>query len=101
MQVMARRCELTGKGVLTGNNVSHSHIKTKRRFLPNLQTTSLHSEALGQSVRLRVSTQALRTVEAKGGIDAFLLDARDDGLSLKARRLKRTIARRQAEASAA
>jgi len=98
---MARRCELTGKGVLTGNNVSHSHIKTRRRYLPNLQTTSLHSETLGQSVRLRISTQALRTVEAKGGIDAFLLGASDAVLSLRARRLKRSIERRQADAGAA
>ena len=93
---MARRCELTGKGVLTGNNVSHSNIKTRRRFLPNLQMASLHSEALGRPVRLRISTSALRTVEAKGGIDNFLLQSRDGNLSLRARRLKRTISRRQA-----
>jgi large subunit ribosomal protein L28 len=98
---MARRCELTGKGVLVGNHVSHSNIKTKRRYLPNLQIASLHSETLGQPVRLRVSTRAISTVEAKGGIDAFLLQARDSQLSLRARRLKRSIARRQAALAAA
>ena len=70
---MSRRCEITGKGVLSGNNVSHANNKTRRRFLPNLQVTSLLSEALGQSVRLRLSTRAIRTIEHNGGIDAFLL----------------------------
>lgn len=88
---MARRCELTGKGVLTGNNVSHSNIKTRRRFLPNVQEMSLQSEALGRSVRLKVSTQALRTIEHKGGLDAFLLSARDSQLSQRARRIKRQV----------
>ncbi len=88
---MARRCELTGKGVLTGNNVSHAHNKTRRRFLPNLQRTSLVSDALGQTVRLRLCTNALRTVDSKGGLDAYLLDVSDDKLSLNARRLKRRI----------
>lgn len=97
---MARRCELTGKGVLVGNNVSHSHIRTKRRFLPNLQTTSLHSDALGQPVRLRIAVNALRTVEAKGGIDGFLLQAPESQLSLRARRLKRAIERARAGAAA-
>lgn len=97
---MARRCELTGKGVLVGNNVSHSHIKTRRRFLPNLQATSLHSDTLGKPVRLRISVNALRTVEAKGGIDAFLLQAAEGPLSLRARRLKRSIERAQARAAA-
>ena len=98
---MARRCELTGKGVLVGNHVSHSNIKTKRRYLPNLQVTSLHSEVLDQPVRLRITVHALRTVDAKGGIDAFLMQAKEAGLSLRARRLKRTIARRRAAVAAA
>ena len=88
---MARRCELTGKAVLTGNNVSHAHNKTRRRYLPNLQHVSLLSDALGQSLRLRVTAHAIRTVEKRGGIDAFLLKAKDDTLSLNARRLKRRI----------
>jgi large subunit ribosomal protein L28 len=88
---MARRCELTGKGVLTGNNVSHAHNKTRRRFLPNVQEMALHSETLGRSVRLKVCVSALRTIEKKGGLDAFLSDAKDSQLSLKARRLKRAV----------
>ncbi len=88
---MARRCELTGKAVLTGNNVSHAHNKSRRRYLPNLQHVSLLSDALGQSLRLRVTAHAIRTVEKRGGIDAFLLKAKDDTLSLNARRLKRRI----------
>ncbi len=88
---MARRCELTGKAVLTGNNVSHAHNRTRRRFLPNLQHVSLLSDALGTTLRLRVTAHAIRTVEKKGGIDAFLLDAKDDVLSLNARRLKRRV----------
>ena len=89
--IMARRCAITGKGVLTGNNVSHAHNKTRRRFLPNLQATSVLSDALGTSVRLRISAHALRTIEHKGGLDAYLLDARDRDLPLEARRLKRRI----------
>ena len=88
---MSRRCALTGKGVQTGNNVSHAHNKTRRRYLPNLQQVSLMSDALGKSVRLRVSTAAIRTVEHKGGLDAFLLDARDGDLNLEMRRLKKRI----------
>lgn len=88
---MSRRCQLTGRGVQTGNNVSHAHNKTRRRFLPNLQKTSLFSDALGQSVRLRVSVRAIRTVERKGGLDAFLLDARDSDLPLEVKRLKKRI----------
>jgi len=88
---MARRCELTGKGVLAGNNVSHSNIKTRRRFLPNVQETSLHSEALGRAFRLKICTKALRSVEHKGGLDAFLLDARDQQLSLRALRVKKAV----------
>lgn len=89
---MARRCALTGKGVLVGNNVSHAHNKTKRRFLPNLRHQRLYSEALGESIRLRLSTQAIRTVERRGGLDGFLLDARDADLPGDLRRLKRRIA---------
>ncbi len=88
---MARRCELTGKGVMTGNNVSHAHNRTRRRFLPNLQATSLISESLGESIRLKVCIGALRTVEHKGGLDAFLLDARDANLTTDMLRLKKRI----------
>ncbi len=88
---MARRCELTGKGVLTGNNVSHAHNKTRRRFLPNLHYKALLSDALGQSVRLRVSTSALRTLERRGGLDAYLMTAPDSRLSEDARRIKRRV----------
>ena len=70
---MSRRCQITGKGVLTGNNVSHANNRTRRRFLPNLQTSSLLSDALGLAVTMRLSTRAIRTVERNGGIDAFLL----------------------------
>ncbi len=95
---MARRCELTGKGVLTGNNVSHAHNKTRRRFLPNLQKMSLMSEALGETVRLRLTPHALRSVDRRGGLDAFLLAASDDQLSLGARRIKRRIRKALADA---
>ena len=95
---MSRRCELTGKGVLTGNNVSHAHNKSRRRYLPNLCNVSLMSEAIGQSYRFRVSANALRTVEHRGGLDAFLLKAKDSELSLKARRVKRTLEKTQASA---
>ncbi|MDP6567088.1 MAG: 50S ribosomal protein L28 [Alphaproteobacteria bacterium] len=98
---MARRCELTGKGVLTGNNVSHANNRSRRRFLPNVQEKSLHSDALGRSVRLKISVNALRTVEKKGGLDAFLLDAKDQQLSLRARRVKRAVAKVAAEPASA
>lgn len=88
---MARRCAITGKGVLTGNNVSHANNKTRRRFLPNLQNVSLMSEALGRPVRLRVSANGLRTIEHKGGLDAFVKEARSDTLPIELRRLKREI----------
>ncbi len=90
---MARRCAITGKGVLAGNNVSHANNKTRRRFLPNLQNVSVMSEALGRPVSLRVSTNGLRTIEHKGGIDAFLKEARSDTLTAELRRLKRQIAK--------
>lgn len=93
---MARRCGLTGKGVQTGNNVSHAHNKTRRRFLPNLQATSVMSETLGTMVRLRVSMHALRTIEHKGGLDAFLLDTRSLELTPELRRLKKRIQRAKA-----
>jgi large subunit ribosomal protein L28 len=92
-KIMARRCAITGKGVLAGNNVSHANNKTRRRFLPNLQNVSVMSEALGRPVSLRVSTNGLRTIEHKGGIDAFLKKARSDTLTAELRRLKRQIAK--------
>ena len=95
---MSRRCDLTGKGVLTGNNVSHANNKTRRRFMPNLQETSLYSDALQASVRLRLTTGALRTVEHQGGLDGFLLKAKTDELSPQARRIKRLVAKRVAQA---
>jgi len=96
---MARRCELTGKAVQTGNNVSHANNRTRRRFLPNLCNVTLLSETLGEQVHLRVSAHALRSVEHRGGLDAFLAKARDGELSAKARRLKRRLAKAQAAAS--
>jgi large subunit ribosomal protein L28 len=99
--VMARRCAVTGKGVQTGNNVSHANNKTRRRYLPNLQEASLLSDALGGVVRLRVTTHALRSIEHNGGIDAFLVKAPDKDLSLQARRIKRQIVRKRAEKAAA
>jgi large subunit ribosomal protein L28 len=92
---MARRCELTGKAVLTGNNVSHAKRRTKRRFLPNLCNVTLQSDALKKRVRLTISAAALRSVEHRGGLDAFLVKAREDDLSLKAKRLKREIVKTQ------
>jgi len=97
---MARRCSITGKGVMAGNNVSHAHNKTRRRFLPNIQVASLLSDALGRSVRLRLSTRAIRTIEKKGGLDAFLLATPDAKLPLEARRLKRAVKKAAAKASA-
>jgi large subunit ribosomal protein L28 len=95
---MARKCIVTGKGVLVGHNVSHSNIKTKRRFLPNLQRTSVLSDVLG-SVRLRVTAAAIRTIEHKGGIDAYLRTTPDRKLSLEIRRLKRRIEKAAARTS--
>jgi large subunit ribosomal protein L28 len=92
---MARRCELTGKGVMTGHHVSHANNKTKRVFRPNLQTVSLASDALGQSVRLRISMNALRSVDRSGGLDAYLLRVRDGALSERALRFKRLIQKKQ------
>jgi large subunit ribosomal protein L28 len=95
---MSRRCELTGKGVQTGHKVSHSNRKTKRRFLPNLCNVTLMSDALGRSVRLRVSANALKTVDRRGGLDAFLAKAKDDELSTKALDLKRQIVKKKVAA---
>ncbi len=88
---MARRCSITGKGVQSGNNVSHSNRKTRRRFLPNLQMVSFTSDALSQTVRLRVSTHALRSITHNGGLDAYLLKTSNLKLEAEALRLKRRI----------
>jgi len=98
---MARRCVITGKGVLTGNNVSHANNRTRRRFLPNLQETSVLSDALGELVRIKVSTQGLRTIEHNGGLDAFLLSVSDRGLTIEARRIKRRVEKVLARKAAA
>lgn len=98
---MARRCELTGKAVLVGHLVSHSNRKTKRRFLPNLVKVTLQSEALERSVRLRISAAALRSVEHRGGLDAFLIKAGEDDLSLGARALRREIVKKNADTAEA
>lgn len=98
---MSRRCELTGKGLLAGHNVSHANNKTKRTYRPNLQTISLASDALGASYKLRISMNALRTVDRSGGLDAYLVKADDAKLSTRALRLKRQIVKKLAEKSAA
>ncbi len=101
---MSRRCQITGKGVLSGNNVSHANNHTRRRFLPNLQETSLLSDVLGLAVRMRLSTRAIRTIEKRGGIDAYLLNTPNGRLSDDAKALKRRLLRaraRQASAQAA
>ena len=95
---MSRRCELSGKGVLTGNNVSHSNIKTRRRYLPNLNPVTLESETLGQTFRFRIAASTLRTVDHRGGLDAFLAKARDEQLSPRALKVKKEIAKAQATA---
>jgi large subunit ribosomal protein L28 len=97
---MSRVCELTGKGRQVGHNVSHANNKTKRTFLPNLQNVTLISDALGQSVKLRVSTHGLRSVEHVGGLDNWVLKTSDDKLSTKVRRLKREIAKKVADQAA-
>jgi large subunit ribosomal protein L28 len=90
---MSRRCLITGKGVLSGNNVSHANNKTRRRFLPNLQQASLMSDALGAQVHLRLTTNALRTIEHNGGLDAFLIGTANRNLPEEAQALKRRIVR--------
>ncbi|MCZ8376481.1 50S ribosomal protein L28 [Rhabdaerophilum sp. SD176] len=91
---MSRVCELTGKGVQVGHKVSHSNRKTKRRFLPNLVNVTLQSDALNRAVRLRISANGLRSVEHRGGLDAFLLKAADGELSSNALDLKREISKK-------
>src|SRR6184192_4044217 len=98
---MSRRCELTGKGAQVGHKVSHANIKTKRRFLPNLLNVTMISDALGRSFKLRVSANALKTVDHRGGLDAFLMKAKDDELSEKALDLKRQIRKKNATLAAA
>jgi large subunit ribosomal protein L28 len=95
---MSFRCDLTGKTAQVGHKVSHSNIKTKRRFLPNLRSVTLTSEILGRSVRARVSANALKTVDHRGGLDAFLLKAKDAELAPKMLELKRAIVKKQATA---
>ncbi|WOC16255.1 50S ribosomal protein L28 [Pseudochrobactrum sp. MP213Fo] len=98
---MSRACELTGKAVLYGNNVSHANNKSRRRYLPNLCNVTLMSDAMGQSYSLRVSAHALRSVEHRGGLDAFLAKASDNELSQRVRLLKRQVSKKLAEAAAA
>lgn len=95
---MSRRCELTGKGPMSGHTVSHSNIKTRRRFLPNLFNVTLMSDALGRSVRLKLSANGIKTVDHRGGLDAALLKARDTELSPRALDLKRQIAKKRVSA---
>src|SRR5665213_3389614 len=90
---MSRRCVITGKGVQVGNNVSHANNKTKRRFLPNLQVSSVLSDALGTGIRLRLSARAIRTIEHNGGLDAYLMGRSQSQLTPEARRIRRRIAR--------
>ena len=95
---MSRRCELTGKGPMTGNNVSHANNKTRRRWLPNLNEVTLQSESLGRGIKLRISAAALRSVDHRGGIEAFLAKARDEELSPNALKVKKEIAKVQVTA---
>ncbi|SDB66983.1 50S ribosomal protein L28 [Belnapia rosea] len=98
---MARRCGITGKGVLTGNNVSHANNKTRRRFLPNLQETSFFSDVLAASIQLRLTTNGIRTIEHNGGLDAFLITTPNRNLPEEAQVLKRRILRAQAKKAGA
>ncbi len=95
---MSRVCELTGKGPMSGNTVSHANNKSRRRFLPNLNQVTLISDVLGRSFSLRISAAGLRTVDHRGGLDAFLAKAKDDELSLSAQKIKKEIAKAQASA---
>jgi large subunit ribosomal protein L28 len=97
---MSRSCELTGKAVQSGNNVSHANNKTKRKFLPNLCHVTLNSEALDRNFRMRISAAALRSVEHRGGLDAFLMKADDKELAQRARLIKREVAKKLAESAA-
>ena len=98
---MSRRCELTGVGPMVGHNVSHSNIKTKRRFMPNLVATTVQSDALGQGFNLRITNAALRTLDFKGGLDVVLLKAKDEVLSAKALKIKRQLKAKLAETATA
>ncbi|MFN9848865.1 50S ribosomal protein L28 [Phenylobacterium sp.] len=98
---MSRRCEITGVGPMVGHNVSHSNIKTKRRFMPNLAAVKLQSDALGQAFSLRITNAALRTVDFRGGLDPVLLNSRDEVLSAKALKIKRAVKAKIAETAAA
>ncbi|MDT7951046.1 MAG: 50S ribosomal protein L28 [Acetobacteraceae bacterium] len=98
---MSRRCQFTGKGVLSGNNVSHANNKTRRRFLPNMQQTSMMSDILGTPIRLRLTTHAIRTIEHNGGLDAFLLNTANRNLPEEAQVLKRRIMRSKIKRDAA
>lgn len=98
---MARRCDFSGKGVQAGNNVSHAHNRTRRRFLPNLQVASLLSDALGTTVKLRMATQAIRSIEKRGGLDTYLLTTPNAKLGQRARQLKRRIQKARERRAAA
>jgi large subunit ribosomal protein L28 len=98
---MSRRCELTGVGPMVGHNVSHSNIKTKRRFLPSLAQISVASDSLGQSFKLKITNAALRTLDFRGGLDAVLLNSRDDALSPRALKIKRQVKAKLASQAAA
>lgn len=97
---MSRRCELTGVGPMVGHNVSHSNIKTKRRFLPSLAEVAVQSEALGQTFRLKITNAALRTLDFKGGLDPVLMNSRDEVLSARALKIKRQVKAKLAGAAA-
>ncbi len=96
---MARRCSLTGKGVLTGNHVSHANNKTRRRFLPNIRSRRLYSEGLAETIRIKIATSTLRTIEKQGGLDAFLLGAATSGLEREFARLKARLEAKRATAA--
>ncbi len=97
---MARRCEITGKGVMVGNNVSHAKNRTRRRFLPNLQKTSFLSDVLGRTIQLRLTTRGIRTIESSGGLDAFLKNTPKSKLTIEALKLKKQIDKCASKASA-
>ncbi len=100
-RAMSRRCELTGVGPMTGHNVSHSNVKTKRRFLPALAPASLQSDSLGQTFKLKISNAARRTLDFRGGLDVFLIKAKDEALSPRALKIKRQVKAKLANAPAA
>lgn len=97
---MSRRCSISGKGVMTGNNVSHAHNKSRRRFLPNLQVVSMMSDVLKAPIQMRVATSTLRSIEKRGGLDAYLLSSKDVDLADEGRKIKRRIKKAQAKAEA-